>query len=83
MKFIIDFNIGVYGDHILLEKLGAIKRPINKSESEYGPFEEYVLDVRDFEHLEEILKIVDKEKENIYSAIISFDPPTIFLDCNV
>lgn len=80
MIFIIDFNNGIYGDHILLEKLGAIERPTGQTK--YGSFEEYALDVRDFEHLKEILEIVDREKENIYSAIVSFDPPTIFLDCD-
>ena len=79
MIFQIDFNkIGYYNDEFLIEKLGAYKVPTNSKK--YPPFEVLHIEVRDFEHLEEILSIVDKEFGGFSDAIISFDPPTIFLD---
>ena len=79
MRFEIDFNkIGYYNDEFLIENLGAYKVPTNSNK--YPPFEVLHIEVRDFNHLEEILSIVDKEFGGFSDAIISFDPPTIFLD---
>ena len=36
--------------------------------------------MEDFKHLEELLKKVDEEFGGFSDAIISFDPPTIFLE---
>ena len=79
MLFEIDFNeIGYYNDEFLIEKLRAYKVPTNSKK--YPPFEVLHIEVEDFKHLEEILKKVDEEFGGFSSAIISFDPPTIFLD---
>lgn len=79
MIFEIDFNkIGYYNDKFLIEKLGAYKVPTNSKK--YPTFEVLHIEVKDFEHLEEILNIVDKEFGGFSDGIISFDPPTIFLD---
>ena len=79
MLFEIDFDkIGYYNDEFLIEKLRAYKVPTNSKK--YPPFEVLHIEVEDFKHLEEILKKVDEEFGGFSSAIISFDPPTIFLD---
>ena len=79
MLFEIDFyKIGYYNDEFLIEKLRAYKVPTNSKK--YPPFEVLHIEVEDFKHLEEILKKVDEEFGGFSSAIISFDPPTIFLE---
>ena len=79
MVFEIDFNkIGYYNDEFLVKKLGAYK--VSSGSTKYPPFELLNIEVRDFEHLKEILDIVDKEFGGFSDAIISYDPPTIFLD---
>ena len=79
MKFEIDFDkTGYYNDEFLIEKLGAYKVPTNSKK--YPPFEVLHIEMEGFKHLEEILKKVDEEFGGFSSAIISFDPPTIFLD---
>ena len=79
MLFEIDFDkIGYYNDEFLIEKLRAYKVPTNSKK--YPPFEVLHIEVEDFKHLEEILKKVDEEFGGFSSAVISFDPPTIFLD---
>ena len=79
MEFQIDFNkTGYYNDEFLIEKLRACKVPTNSNK--YPPFEVLHIEVKDFEHLEEILSIVDKEFGGFSDALISFDPPTIFLE---
>ena len=35
---------------------------------------------QDFEHLEQILKLVDEKFETISTALISFEPPTIYIE---
>ena len=79
MLFEIDFDkIGYYNDEFLIEKLRAYKVPTNSKK--YPSFEVLHIEVEDFKHLEEILKKVDEEFGGFSSAVISFDPPTIFLD---
>ena len=79
MEFQIDFNkSGYYNDEFLIEKLGAYRVP--SGSTKYPPFEILNIEVRDFEHLKEILDIVDKEFGGFSDAVISYDPPTIFLD---
>ena len=79
MLFEIDFDkIGYYNDEFLIEKLRAYKVPTNSKK--YPPFEVLHIEVEDFKHLEELLKKVDEEFGGFSSAVISFDPPTIFLD---
>ena len=77
MIFRIDFN-RENNDKILIEKLGAYY--VDKGRTKYPPFEELMLEVKDFNQLQDILNIIDKEPNDFYSAVISFDPPTIFLD---
>ena len=81
-KFEIDWNDLNNKDYKFLEeKLGAYW--VDTGSDKYPPFEVLYIDVKDFQHLEEILNIVN-ENVNIsesYSAVISFDPPSIFL-CN-
>jgi DNA-binding Lrp family transcriptional regulator len=72
MIFEIDFN-RTNNNEFLIEKLGA------------NCVDDFILtiDVKDFEHLEKILDLVDEELGDFYSAVISFDPPTIYLDNKV
>ena len=53
-----------------LRKLGAVS-------SEKPQLE---IEVKDFRELERLLEKVDKHYNDIYSAVISFDPPGIYLD---
>lgn len=79
MKFQIDFNDpNKYDDNFLIDVLGAELVPTGSDK--YPPFEILQIEIRDFEHLEEILKIVDKEFNCISTALISFDPPTLFIE---
>ncbi len=79
MIFEIDFNREV--DDKFLESIGA--KWYETGSVKYAPFEILKIEINSFEELEEILKKVDKEKEGMYSAIVSFDPPCIFLDKEV
>ena len=77
--FQIDFNDpNKYDDNFLIDVLGAELVPTGSDK--YAPFEILQIEIRDFEHLEEILKTVDKQFNCISTALISFDPPTLFLD---
>ncbi len=79
MVFEIDFNSSdYYNDNFLIEKLGAYLVPTNSNK--YPPFEVLQIEIKGFEHLEEILKIIDKEFNCISTALISFDSPTIFIE---
>lgn len=79
MIFEIDFNkSGYYNDNFLIKKLGAYE--VSSSSTKYPPFEILNIEARDFEHLKEILNVVDREFGGFSNAIISYDPPTILLD---
>lgn len=79
MKFEIDFNnADIQGDDFLINVLGA--EWTSTGSSKYPPFEVLKLDVKDFNHLEEILKAVDAHFKSISTALVSFDPPTIHID---
>jgi len=80
MKFEIDFNHENDGK-FLTEKLGV--EWVSTGSTKYPPFEVAQLEINSFEELENILKIVEDEKGDYYSAVISFDPPIIFLDNKV
>ena len=74
MEFEINFN-RKNDDKFLINKLGAYYL---KNEDYPGLF----IKIKDFEHLKELLEKVDKHFNSYYSAIISWDPPTIYLDEN-
>lgn len=76
MKFEIDFNRET--DDKTLEMLGA--KLVPTSAEKYGPFDKYEIEINTFEELKELIEKVDKIKNDYYSAVISFNPPTIFLD---
>ena len=79
MKFEIDFNHSdYYNDPFLIEALGG--KLESTGSTKYPPFERVMIEVRDFEHLEQILKLVDEKFETISTALISFEPPTIYLE---
>lgn len=79
MQFEIDFNQDDYcNDMFLINVLGA--KLVDTNSRKYPPFEVLKIEVRDFEHLEELLKLVDTHFETISTALISFDPPTIYID---
>jgi hypothetical protein len=79
MKFEIDFNDSGYSnDKLLIEKLGAYYVPTGSDK--YPPFEILQIEVEDFEILKDIISIIDKELGVMSSAVISFDPPTLFID---
>ena len=75
MIFEIDFN-RTSDDKFLIEKLRAKQAQNVENHS-------LIIDVKDFDHLEKILDLVDEEFGDFYSAVISFDPPTIYLDNKV
>jgi hypothetical protein len=76
MIFEIGFNTGADNPNFLIEKLGA-------EWSKCADYNILTIDVKDFDHLKEILDMVDEEYGDFYSAVISFDPPTIYLDNNI
>ena len=79
MKFEIDFNHSdYYNDPFLIDVLGGGLESTRSTK--YPPFERVMIEVRDFEHLEQILKLVDEKFETISTALISFEPPTIYLE---
>lgn len=77
MKFQIDFYS--QDDSEILQQLGA-KLELRKGKNNFYDFFYYSIEIKDFQELELLLQKVDKMKNGIYSAIISFDPPTIYLD---
>ena len=79
MTFEIDFNgSNKYDDNFLIDILGAGFMPTGSDK--YPPFEILKIEVRDFKHLEEILKQIDNHFKTISTALISFDPPTLYID---
>lgn len=74
MKFEIDFNRE--DDDAFILSLGA-------KWEDFGGFSRMMIELDSFEDLQELLNEVDGEKLYIYSAVIFFDPPTIFLDKDV
>jgi hypothetical protein len=76
MKFEINFNRE--NDDSVLELIGAKLVPTNSTK--YPPFEIYEVELNGFEDLEELLRKVDNIKGDLFSAVVSFDPPVIFLD---
>lgn len=70
----IDFNYG-WNDPIL-QQIGA-------KEVHYDEHSQYEIEVDSFEDLEALLHIVDSLTNKFYSAVISFDPNTIYLDNTV
>ena len=75
MIFEIDFN-RTSDDKFLIEKLEAKQAQNVENHS-------LIIDVKDFDHLKKILDLVDYELGDFYSDVISFDPPTIYLDNKV
>ena len=78
MKFEIDFS--TEDNNELLKELGAVKE-VNRSEK--YPFEYFEIEINTFEELEVLLNKVDKINGGFYTAMITFDPPIIYLDKNV
>jgi hypothetical protein len=79
MKFEIDFNESAYyDDDFLIHSLGGKLEKTNSTK--YPPFDKIMLEIRDFKHLEEILKLVDKKYNTVSTALVSFDSPTIFIE---
>lgn len=76
MWFEINFNREE--DDKTLEQIGAKLEPTNSTK--YPPFETYKIEINTFEELEKLLEKVKQIKSNYYSAVISYDPPTIYLD---
>jgi hypothetical protein len=71
MKFEIGFNDTEYQNDKLLTKLGA--KLVSTGSQKYPPFD-------NVDKIKAIVDTVDKELYAITSAIISFDPPTIYID---
>jgi hypothetical protein len=79
MIFEIDFNQQHFSDDdFFLEVLGAKLVPTGAEK--YPPFEKFEIELTNFEQLEEILRLVDLKYNVISTAMVSFDPPTIYLD---
>ena len=79
MIFEIDFNRET--DESTLEEIGA--KLVSTGADKYPPFEIYKIELNTFEELEQLVNKVDSIKGKLYGAVISFDPPTIFLDDNL
>ena len=79
MTFQIDFNHE--DDDKTLEEIGA--KLVSTGTTKYPPFEVYKIELNGFEELKQLINKVDSIKGKFYSAVISFDSPTIFLDNNV
>lgn len=71
MKFIIDLNRG--WDDGLLKQIGA-------KEEHFEDYSHFTIDIDSFEDIESLLRKVDSITKDHYSAVISFDPATIYLD---
>jgi hypothetical protein len=81
MRFEIDFNKET--NDKLLEQIGAKLVPYVPT-PKYGPDSRYLINIDTFEELEILLEKVDVElNSGVYAAVVSFDPPTIYLDNNV
>ena len=84
MIFEIDWNDTKNNDYeFLVKELGAYW--VGTGSTKYAPFEVLHIEVKDFKELERLLEKVNKDR-NIsehYSAVISFDDPTIYLDNKV
>ncbi len=79
MLFEIDFNEPTFQDDNFLEIiLGA--KIVSTNAEKYPPFEKFEIELNSFEDLEFILQKVDKHFNCVSSAIVSYDPPTIYLD---
>ena len=78
MKFQIDFNDTHYQNDDLLIKLGAKLVPTGSQK--YPPFEIFEIEIDSIDKIKDITDTVDKELNAISSAVISFDPATIFID---
>jgi hypothetical protein len=75
MEFEIDFNRH-NDDRFLIDRLGAwVDR--------YDDFDAIKIEIKDLEELEMLLAKVNHCLGGEYSAIVSFDPPAIFLDDKV
>lgn len=79
MKFEIDFN--TENNDELLKELGAVS--MLTGAEKYPPFEYFEIEINTFEELEVLLNKVDKINGGFYTAMITFDPPIIYLDKNV
>jgi len=76
MKFEIDFNRET--DDKTLELLGAKSFPTGSTK--YPPFDQYIIELTTLEELQALLKKVEEYKGGVYSAIVSLDPLSIYLD---
>lgn len=74
MKFEIDFNYG--DDDALLRQLGAY-------EEDFDAYNTYSIELEGFNELEALLKKLDALTDDIWSAVVTFDRPTIYLDNKV
>ena len=75
MKFEIRFNDSNYNnDKFLIEELGAYYVKV-------GDFEILEIEVEDFQKLKTLIERVDEEFKGRYaSAVITFDPATLYID---
>ena len=83
MKFEIAFNLE--SDDKTLIEIGATLFPYPYKDEE-PPFTAYQIEINSFEELRDLLynvNVAKKEQKDFYSAVISFDPPTIYLDNKV
>jgi hypothetical protein len=77
MIFTIDFDNPNFNDDEFLISLGAYW--VDTGSNKYPPFQVLEIEIRDFEHLEEILRLVDMQYNVVSDAVISFDSPTLYI----
>jgi hypothetical protein len=79
MIFEIYFN-HEHDDKVLVEIGAKIEELPNRK---YPPYELVKIELNTFEELEQLLNKINSIKGKLYSAVINFDPPAIFLDDKV
>lgn len=79
MKFEIDFNSqDINNDQWFIDNFGGVL--VDTGSLKYPPFQKVMVEVGDFDELRDLLEEIDKSFNCISSAVISFDPPTVFID---
>lgn len=79
MRFEINFNNpDINNDQWFIDNFGG--ELVSTGSDKYAPFEIVMVEVKDFNELQKLLEKIDESFETISSAVIAFDPPTLYID---
>ena len=79
MRFEIDFNSSdINNERWFIDNFGGVL--VNTGATKYPPFEIVMVEVEDFDKLKNLLDKINKSFDCISSSVVSFDPPSIFID---